>query len=211
MFRTCLSAVLTMLLALSAAPIASAAIRNPIMRAATEQDPKPAEGKAMVVFLRPSGYGNTTAASLYLAPDDALIPLAVMYHHEKYAVQVDPGKHRFMVNASKVLFLDAELEAGKRYYVTLRSEIGPGKAKFQLIPMAASPYARDSARSQVFAEAMARAQWIERAPKLDAWYAQHRLELEQRKADALRLWQDPEWTEAPRRKMDAAHALTEAP
>ena len=202
MFRTCLSAVLTMLLALSAAPIAFAAIKNPIMRAATEQDPKPAEGKAMVVFLRPSGYGNTTAASLYLAPDGALIPLAVMYHHEKYAVQVDPGKHRFMVNGSKVLFLDAELEAGKRYYVTLRSE---------MIPMAASPYARDSAHSQVFAEAMARAQWIERAPKLDEWYAQHRLELEQRKADALRLWLDPEWTEAPRRKMAAEHALAEAP
>lgn len=211
MFRTCFSAVLTMLLAVSATPIASAAIKNPIMRAATEQAPKPAEGKAMVVFLRPSGYGNIVAASLFLAPDDALVPLAVIYHHEKYAVQIDPGTHRFMVNGSKVMFLDAELEAGKTYYVQLRSEIGPGKAKFSLIPMHAAPVSMDSVRSRKFTEAFQRAEWIERAPSLDEWFAKHRVELEQRKVDALTLWLDPEWKEAPRRKLGPEHAVAETP
>lgn len=211
MSRTFFSVVLTMLLAVLATPIAVAAIKNPIMRAATEQDPKPAEGKAMVVFLRPSGYGNIVAASLFLAPDDALMPLAVIYHHEKYAVQIDPGTHRFMVNGSKVMFLDAELEAGKTYYVQLRSEIGPGKAKFSLIPMHAEPVSMDSVRSRKFTEAFQRAEWIEHAPALDEWFAKHRVELEQRKADALTLWLDSEWKEAPRRKLGPEHAVAEMP
>ncbi len=212
MFHRCLAAVLVaVLMTASAAQTAAAAIRNPIMRAAAEQDPKPADGKAMVVFLRPSGYGNIVAASLFVASDDALVPLAVIYHHEKVAVQMDPGTHRFMVNGSKVMFLDAELEAGKTYYVQLRSEIGPGKAKFALIPMQAAPGSMDSIHAQKFSEAFGKAEWIEHAPTLDAWFAQHKVELEQRRVDGLRLWLDPEWKEAPRRKLGAAHAVSLAP
>jgi hypothetical protein len=210
MFRKRLAAALTMvLLMVSAMPIASAAIRNPHMRAATDQNPRPAEGKAMVVFVRPSGYGNVTAASLFLTSDDGLIPLGIVYHHEKYAVQLDPGAHRFMVNGSRAMFLDADLEAGKTYYVQLRSEIGPGKAKFQLIPMNAAPNVVDSIHSGKFRETMARAEWTERTPSVDQWFDANKTDLLERKALFLTLWLDPEWKEAPRRKLGPEHAVAE--
>lgn len=205
------SVMTTLLLTISAAPTAEAAIRNPHMQAAKEQDPVPAEGKAMVVFVRPSGYGNVVAASLFLAPESALIPLGVMYHNEKYAVQLDPGFHRFMVNGSFVRFLDAELEAGKTYHVLVRSEVGRWKAKFSLIPIRTAEGGTNSIHSAKFKEWMTRAEWIEKSPAADAWFEQYRAEIEPRKIEGLALWLDPEWDEEPRRKLGPEHAVSKMP
>ncbi len=87
----------------------------------------PVTGKAMIVFLRPdrggmsfmmgSAGGAGTYAMLY--QDDKYIGQLLPKHQLAY--EVDPGKYTFMLAGFTADFMEAEVQAGKKYYVTVET------------------------------------------------------------------------------------------
>ena len=87
---------------------------------------KPAPGKALVVFMRPSLFGGTIQATLY----DGKKYIGTISSQTQIAYQARPGKHLFMVVAENADFLRATLRRGKTYYVIVTPRPGFIKTRF---------------------------------------------------------------------------------
>jgi hypothetical protein len=159
-----------------------------LMAPAAEQDPKPAEGKALVVFMRSSFVGSMIASSVYDAPDGGDTFLGVVNNKDKLAVQMEPGEHRFMVIAENADFLDAKLEAGKTYYVLISPRPGAWKARFSLLPIHNKADAERNLQSEDFKKWMAATTFTEKTPAAEAWYADNKPSVDKKKADYLVKW-----------------------
>lgn len=177
--------IAALVLALIASP---AFARAGFMAPAVDQAPKPAEGKAMVVFMRPSMYGGAIASTVYEASDTATTFLGGVDPHQKLAYQVDPGFHRFMVVAENADFVDANLEAGKTYYVLVSPRPGLWKARFSLIPILPREDAGYSTLKPDFTQWQAKTTFVEPTPAAQGWYEQHKADIEEKKASYLEKW-----------------------
>tara|TARA_B100000315_G_scaffold199819_1_gene191810 strand:+ start:92 stop:586 length:495 start_codon:yes stop_codon:yes gene_type:complete len=80
----------------------------------------PNNNKALVRFMRPSGFGF--AINFNVLDGEKVIGNSVAKSQFDYLA--DPGKHLFITTAENKAFLEAELEGGKTYYVITR--IYPG-------------------------------------------------------------------------------------
>jgi hypothetical protein len=183
MFRIARCAALMLLLA---SPFAFAG--NELMAPATEQAPTPQDGKAMVVFLRPAFMAGAISSTIYDAPDDQDVFLGSVGRKEKLAYQAEPGHHRFMVVAENADFLDADLEAGKTYYVLVKPRPGVWKARFSLIPIHAAADAEYSLQGEDFGKWNAATHFVEKTPAADAWYAEHKASVDEKKTGYLAKW-----------------------
>lgn len=107
---------------------------NTMIKPAAEQAiPRPAPGKAQIVFLRPSDYFPEMASLLYEVGADKDTFIAPIGGVNKVVYDVAPGQRLFMSNNGVMAhFLKADLEAGKRYFVLVRPIHGYG---FQLRPL----------------------------------------------------------------------------
>lgn len=94
-----------------------------------------AEGKALVFFMRPRRFEMFTGGGNQHA---------VIYDGDKYvgqlpakyqlAYQAKPGKHNFMVMGGSADFLDANLKAGKKYYIVIEPRPGFTGLSFSMRP-----------------------------------------------------------------------------
>jgi hypothetical protein len=162
--------------------------KSKLMTPASQQEPKPAEGKALVVFMRPSFYGGAISSSIYDAPDGGTTFLGVLKYKDKVAVQMDPGVHRLMVIAENADFLDATFEAGKTYYVLVKARPGVWKARFSLIPVHNKADAEYSLQMPDFAEWTKGTSFVEKTGEADAWYEENKVSVEEKKTDYLVKW-----------------------
>jgi len=175
-----------LLLLLACAPAAFA--KSKLMAPAADQAPKPEPGKALVVFLRPGFVGGAIASTVYDAPDGGDTFLGALSYKDKLAVQMAPGVHRLMVIAENADFLDATLEAGKTYYVLIRSRPGVWKARFSLLPMHNRADAEYNVLGADFTDWNAACSFVEKTPDADAWYAEHKASVDEKKAGYLEKW-----------------------
>jgi hypothetical protein len=113
--------------------VAGCAIRSDLMtRAGGDVSVEhAAEGRALVVFLRPSGAAGAVQAVIY----DGDRFLGASSVHTAIAYQAEPGEHLFMVVSEAADFLGATLVAGKTYYVRVEPRIGAWRARFSLLPV----------------------------------------------------------------------------
>ncbi|MGG6463196.1 hypothetical protein [Solilutibacter silvestris] len=158
------------------------------MQPAKDQDPKPAPGKALLVIARPSSYGAAIMSSVYDAPDTGTEFIGILGGHDKIAYQAEPGKHRFMVIGENADFMDADLEAGKVYYAVVRARPGMWKARFSLLPIHAKSADKYNLESPDFKDWVKNSGWIEQDPTAQAWYAESKADIEEKKADYLKKW-----------------------
>ncbi len=91
---------------------------------------RPEEGKALVVFTRPSSYGGAIQATIY--DGDTYIGTVSGGTHVAY--EATPGQHLFMVIAESADFMSADLVAGKTYYAGVHARMGVWKARFSFVP-----------------------------------------------------------------------------
>jgi hypothetical protein len=93
------------------------------------------EDKAQIIFVKPGGgmWASWPVGVLEIVGEQRQL-VGVLGQKERVAYEVSPGKHRFMshITPAVVHFLDAEVEAGKRYVVLVRFIYGNG---FQLRPI----------------------------------------------------------------------------
>lgn len=91
----------------------------------------PPEDKALVRFMRPSGFG--AAINFNILDGEKVIGNSVAKSQFDYLT--DPGKHLFVAIAENKAFLEAELESGKTYYILTQVKMGWWKARVGLIPV----------------------------------------------------------------------------
>jgi hypothetical protein len=88
-------------------------------------------GKALIYFMRPSGMGF--AINFQIWDGDYFVGLSQAKSY--FAYECDAGKHLFMGIAENKLALDADLEAGKAYYVGTNVRMGAFRARLDFTPV----------------------------------------------------------------------------
>ena len=154
-----------------------------------------AADKATIVFLRPSHQGKIDTP-LYDVTDGRLEFLGVLARATKMACLVTPGAHVFMVyddrhHGKRAGFLNAEVSAGKTYYVLLKPRFGD---LFGLLPL--RPY--DFSRPE-FAQWLTEPQMLETGPEAAAAWEQQR--------DQVTATRDEYWPDFQRTLEPADHLL----
>jgi hypothetical protein len=157
---------------------------NKLMQPAA-QAPQLEAGKAMLVIMRPSYYGGAIAASVYDITGDQSTLIGVLGPKDKIAYAVAPGPHRFMVVAD---FMEATLDAGKTYYAVVRARPGVWKARFSLLPIHATSADDYNLQGPEFQKWNTASEWVERTERADAWYADNRASVEEKRRDYLVKW-----------------------
>jgi len=91
----------------------------------------PSPDKALVYFMRPSGLGF--AINFQIWDGDRFIGLSQAKSYFGY--QCEPGKHLFIGIAENKRGIEADLEAGKSYYIITQVKIGGWRARMAFIPV----------------------------------------------------------------------------
>lgn len=166
----------------------SVTARSKKMLEAAEQSPTPSADKALVVFLRNSFAGSAIQASVYDTREDGQEFFGIVSNKTRVAVEVAPGKHRFMVIAENADFLEADLLAGKTYYVLISPRMGMWKARFSLLPIHSDASAERNVHTADFAKWMEKSVRVERGPEADAWYQANQPSVDKKRTSYLKKW-----------------------
>jgi len=88
------------------------------------------EGKAKIVFMRPSSLGFAIQSSVFEIKADKPALVGIVAAKKKVAYQVEPGEHLFMVAGESADFMSAELEANKNLLCLGDSKNGDVESPF---------------------------------------------------------------------------------
>lgn len=121
---------ITILAALTLFALAGCAGSSKYMTVATPPE-GPSPGKALVYFMRPSGMGF--AIHFQIWENYELIGLSQAKSY--FAYECDPGTYYFVGRAENKRVVEAELEAGKTYYILTEVKMGAWKARMAFIPV----------------------------------------------------------------------------
>lgn len=110
--------------------IAGCAGESQYMRKSTPPTGPPPD-KALVYFMRPSGLGFAIHFQIYDRYDLIGLSQAKSY----FAYPCDPGKHLFIGIAENKRGVEADLEAGKSYYIITGVHMGGWKARMSFVPV----------------------------------------------------------------------------
>lgn len=173
---------------LACAVAACGPVRSSHMRFA-EHGVAPTPDSAVIVFLRPSVYGGGVQSSVYdVSRSGGQQFIGIVSGGAKVAHAVAPGKYLFMVVGENADFMDAEVEAGKTYYVLVAPRMGLFKARFSLLPVHADAKAKYSLNSERFREWLRDTYWVESGPTAQRWYENSRDSIERKRIAYKRKW-----------------------
>lgn len=88
-------------------------------------------GKALVYFMRPSGVGFVINFQIW--DGDQFIGLSQAKSY--FAYECNPGKHLFIGMAENKRGGEADLEAGKSYYIITQVKMGGWRARMAFVPV----------------------------------------------------------------------------
>lgn len=165
-----------------------AGCQSSLMTKAGGSEPRPASGKALVVFMRPSSLGGAIQSSVYDTAEPENRFIGIVSTKTKIAYQADPGDHLFMVIAENADFMVAHLDAGKTYYTLVAPRMGVWKARFSLLPIHHRADAKYSIQSDDFRTWMKKTTWVTVTPAAEQWYREHEADIKEKKADYMRKW-----------------------
>jgi len=94
----------------------------------------PSPNKALIYFMRPSGFGFAIHFQIW----DGYRLIGLSQAKSYFAYECDPGKHLFIGIAENKRAVEADLEAGKAYYVITQVKMGGWKARMAFIPVTQS-------------------------------------------------------------------------
>ena len=167
-----LSILLAGLLAFGAVAGAKEKPKPLFVPSADQTLPPPAADTAQIVFLEPiNKIQGLFPVGIYKVDGDTRTLLATTGAHSKAIVNLAPGKHVLMANHSGMIahFLEAEVEAGKRYYVLVRFIYGRG---FQLRPLRTTGTSDYTVASKDFPQWIAKTKFVDKTPESDVFFEQ---------------------------------------
>jgi hypothetical protein len=167
--RSCLAAGLVLLIGCAAS--------SDVMKQAPPPSLEPVADRATVLFLLPSNSLHGTRFQVWDRTELLGLALPASY----FVARCAPGNHLFMVTAENRVAVEAELEAGKRYYVLLGTDGGWVRARAEVTPIRRGTELWDKVeqiqQGLVYLEPVepGRSAWQERrradAAELVAWFA----------------------------------------
>lgn len=147
----------------------------------------PPADKAQVIFLMPKNlFVDSAVVGLYDVQDNARTLMAMVPSYGKSVQLLAPGHHRLMSHfGAHTYIMDADLVAGKRYYVLLRFIYANG---FQLRPIRATGPSDYSTQNKDFAGWVSATHFVEKSPEADTWYAAYKQQVDAAQAKGLADW-----------------------
>src|SRR5262245_21804473 len=139
-------------------------VRNMQEVAATAPAIAPEPGKALVVFLRPSGFGLAIQSSVFEIKNESPSLVGILATKTKVAYQVEPGKRLFMVIGENADFMSATLEPNKTYYAQVAPRFGLWKARFGL-----EPVPRKDLDSPDLKSSLEECRWVQKSAESENW------------------------------------------
>lgn len=150
--------------------------------------PQASADKALVIFMRPSRLGGGTQVSVYDTTNGHDTFIGVVSSRTKVAYEADPGTHLFMVIAENADFMNADLVAGKTYYVLVSPRMGVWKARFSLLPIHNDANAKYSLKSADFAKWQRDTNFVQTSPAATAWCQAHAGDIATNQAEYMKQW-----------------------
>lgn len=141
------------------------------------------QGSARIVFLRMSNVSVGETAGVFEVTrdeeqqDSEILKqefIAMVPNQSKFTLDVPAGTHQFMaISQGKKLhsakYMQADMEAGKTYYVVVKPEPAYGKTVFRLHPVHASPVAEYQLNSDSVRYMIESARNVENTAESSAW------------------------------------------
>ncbi|MBI2294526.1 MAG: hypothetical protein HYU76_00430 [Betaproteobacteria bacterium] len=143
----------------------------------------PEEGKAVVVFMRPSGLGFAIQSSVFEIKDNYPSLVGIVAAKTKVAYRLDPGKHLFMVIGENADFMSAEVLPNKTYYVLVTPRMGFWKARFSL-----DPVHKQELSTSEFKGSLDECKWVEKAPESENWAMSNMASIQSKRAEYYLDW-----------------------
>ena len=162
----------------------------PFFNAAPDQTvPPPRADKAQVVFLNPSNaISGAFLAQIYEVKGDTKEFFGMLGPKTKMFVNVDPGKHLFMLNQAGLgQFVEANLDAGKRYYVMTRFVYGRGLQLRPIRPAGGEP--EFTVGNPRFNEWLSESQVVYKTADADAWIKKYKTQIDEAQQRGWTEWQ----------------------
>jgi len=185
-FSTCFTALFLALL-LSAC---AGTVKHMQTVAPGSADSSPDEGKAMIVFMRPSGVGSAVQSSVFEIVDDKPSLAGIVAAKMKFAHQLEPGEHLFMVIGENADFMYADLEANKTYYTLIEPRWGAWKARFSFRPIRANEIGTPQ-----FNEWIEECSWVEKSSSSDQWASENMASILSKQQDYFAKWMSKDSSE----------------
>lgn len=152
----------------------------------------PAEGKALVVFMRPSTLGFAVQSSVFEANDASSTLVGIVAAQAKVAYMTEPGKHLFMVVGESADFMYADLLPNKTYYALVTPRMGMWKARFSLQPI--HQQERTSAQFTKWSDSC---KWVEKTAESDRWASQNMNSIQAKYTEYYKKWMSKPEAERP--------------
>ncbi|MGH8617348.1 MAG: hypothetical protein ACREUW_06615 [Burkholderiales bacterium] len=143
----------------------------------------PQPGKAMVVFMRPSGLGFAVQSSVYEVRGNEVALVGIVAAKTKLAYQSEPGNRLFMAVGESADFITANLQANKTYYVTVEPRMGLWKARFSLEPIGKGKLA-----TAEFENDLKECKWVEKSEASDKWAADNMESIQSKRVEYYADW-----------------------
>ena len=157
----------------------------------------PEEGKAVIVFMRPSGMGFAIQSSVFEIKDNYPSLVGIVAAKTKVAYRLDPGKRLFMVVGESADFMTADILPNKTYYALVTPRMGLWKARFSL-----DPKHKQELNTSEFNSSLNDCKWVEKTPASDNWALGNMGSIESKRAEYY-----PEWLQKP--ETERPHLLPE--
>lgn len=144
--------------------------------------------QAQIIFMRPSFMGIGIKSSVYEVKNNTDKFIGIISAKTKIAYNVLPGEHLFMVVSENADFMDANVEAGKIYYVLVSPRMGAWKTRFSLIPIHSDPAAKYSLASSQFSDWNKSTVFVDQLDSAREWYNNHAASVAQKRARYMKEW-----------------------
>lgn len=158
--------------------------------------PTPLPGKAMVIFMR----GRDSAlvqSTVYEVKGTELEMIGIVAAKTKVAYQVDPGKRVFMALGESADFMNADVQAGRTYYVSVVPGLGNWKARFTL-----DPFHRAQVDSAEFKSNFSDTRWVRKTAATDEWFVANRSSVQSKRSQYYSDWLKTPENERPALRAD---------
>lgn len=140
--------------------------------------------KALVVFMRPSGFGFAVQSSVFDVTSGQPEFVGIISAKTKLAYYAPPGKRTFMVVSESADFLGATLDPGKAYYALVTPRMGMWRARFSLRGVSGS-----EVDGNQFAGWYKDCRWVENTPSSHEWAQKNMRDIGNKLAAKLPQWE----------------------
>jgi len=157
--------------------------------------PQPTAGDSVIVFILPGmtslsgayqpSYGATPSVSLHDVSGPQRKMVGILGIGQKLAYRVSPGRHDFMLqNKGSTDFLEANVAAGKTYYVVLQRTDDGYDQKYGFRPVRSSDF-----ENGLFARWETNLSYVERRDAWERWSKANNASIESRSRSHRLAWE----------------------